>query len=76
MYTYSYIYIHDSYFMIFLSNPFKTILFRQLSHLIPTFPAPPFAHVAGSSYAPAVGQPHPAPPGAFKRRLTSKTYEK
>ena len=29
--------------------------------------APPFAHVAGSSYAPAVGQPPPAPPCAVQK---------
>jgi hypothetical protein len=53
--------------MIVLSNPFNTIFSATLPP-DPTFPAPPFAHVAGSSYAPAVGQPHPAPPGALKSR--------
>ena len=39
---------------------FKSIFLRQLSQPIQSSP-PPFAHVAGSSYAPAVGQPRPAP---------------
>ena len=55
--------------MIFHDSSVKSIQHHFFSATLPpdpTFPAPPFAHVAGSSYAPAVGQPHPAPPGALK----------